>query len=178
MRAVHRQNRFLRRLESRETLCRELMTASMLTPPCTLYGAPCVLFRQLYLCSPAPIREAVGFYVGLIAVHVLLFLIIGKIMPERVAGGKGGVFAVRFWRLMSMLLFIAKTDRATHTLHVYSAYASVSPARSGSDRSRPDRRGIPADVGGGARSGLPLLKTISNCSRICLISMTRLLRTS
>lgn len=106
---------FLRRLESRETLCRELMTASMLTAAVyfvwgALRSVPSVV--SLFPCSDTGSR---WIYVGLIAVHVLLFLIIGKIMPERVAGGKGGVFAVRFWRLMSMLLFIAKPiERLIH----------------------------------------------------------------
>jgi putative hemolysin len=99
---------FLRRLESRETLYRELITASMLTTAVyfvwgALRSVPSVV--SLFPCSEAASR---WIYVGVMIVHVLLFLIVGKVMPERAAGDKGGVFAVRFWLLMSMLLLIVK----------------------------------------------------------------------
>lgn len=103
-----RAKSFLCRLESRESLYRELMTASVLTTAVYFaWGAvrsvPSTV--SLFSCSDVGCR---WIYVGLMAVQVLLLLIVGKSLPERVAGNKGGAFAVQSWWFMSMLLLVVK----------------------------------------------------------------------
>lgn len=98
----------LRRLESREKLYRELTTASVLAAAAYfVWGAvrfvPSII--SLFSCSDIGCR---WLFVAIFAVYTLLFLMIGKSLPERVAGGKGGVFASRFWPLMSTLLLVVR----------------------------------------------------------------------
>lgn len=103
-----RAKALLRRLESHEKFYRELTTASVLVAAMyffvgVVYSVPTV---AMFLS-----RSAVGYrwvYVGVIIIHMLLFLVIGKSLPERVAGGNGGVFTVKYWYLMAVILLIVR----------------------------------------------------------------------
>ncbi len=110
-----RAKALLSRLESHEKLYRELTTASVIvTATYFILGA---VLSVPYVASLFS-RSDVGYrwvYAGVTAVHILLFLIIGKSLPERVSGRRGGVFAVRFWYLMSAILFVVRPiERLAH----------------------------------------------------------------
>ncbi len=103
-----RAKALLRRLESREILFRELTTASVLvTAVYFIVGA----VRSVPFVASFFSRSVVGYrwvYAGLMLIHALLFLIVGKSLPERAAGGEGGIFAARYWYLMAAILLVVR----------------------------------------------------------------------
>ncbi len=98
----------MRRLESHEKLYRELTTASALSAAAYfIWGATRSIPSLVSLFADSAVARG-WIYAAIILLHLLFFLIVGKSVPERAAGRKGGVFARRYWYLMAPLLLLVR----------------------------------------------------------------------
>ncbi|HNZ63065.1 MAG TPA: hemolysin family protein [Bacillota bacterium] len=98
----------LRRLDSRDKLNRELMTAFILAAAAYfIWGAVRSVPALVTLFTDSPAGQG-WVYAAVTAVHILLFLMAGKSIPERAAGKAGGLFARKSWYLLAPLLLIVR----------------------------------------------------------------------